>query len=84
MQRAVPGPVIQHLLSRSCRFCGSGEFSYFPSVPFEQIAGSSMHHFEVVACRSCRKTDLFICDVRELERLNAHVVVRVPPAAPFR
>jgi hypothetical protein len=77
-------PWIQHLLSRPCPLCGGGEYSYFPQVGFEQVAGSSTHHFEVVVCRGCRKTEMFIKRVEELERLNAHAVVRLGDRAPYR
>ncbi|MCB9598427.1 MAG: hypothetical protein H6719_37280 [Sandaracinaceae bacterium] len=78
-----PSPVVQHLASRPCRLCGGTEFSWFPHVGFEQVAGSSQHSFEVLACRACHHTDLFVA-LGELERLNAHAVLRVPESPPFR
>ncbi|MGE0786980.1 MAG: hypothetical protein AB7S26_15005 [Sandaracinaceae bacterium] len=75
MTNDAPSPPVQHLASRPCRLCGGTEYSHFPSVPFEHIAGSSSHYFEVLVCRHCRKTDLFV-DLPELERKNHHTVLR--------
>jgi hypothetical protein len=73
--------------------CGGTEFSHFPSVAFVQqlkassssssSTSSNSNYFEVLVCRACRKTDLF-AKLGQLERLNAHTVIRVPESAPFR
>jgi hypothetical protein len=59
------------------------EYSHFPTVFFERVAGSSSHYFEVLVCRACRKTDLFV-KLEELERLTPHAILRVPGSAPHR
>jgi|JI8StandDraft_2_1071088.scaffolds.fasta_scaffold722065_1 hypothetical protein len=73
-----PSPVVQHIASRPCRLCGGTEYSHFPSLGFEHVAGSSHHYFEALICRSCKNTDLF-ASLSEIERKNPHNVLRVPP-----
>jgi len=78
MSARSPSPIVQQLASRPCRLCGGVEFTWLPSVVFAQVPGSSSHYFEMLVCRACRNTDMFV-DVKELERLNAHAVLRVAP-----
>lgn len=83
MNSRSPSPVAQHLASRPCRLCGGLEFSHFPSVVFAQFPGSSSNYFEMLVCRSCRNSDLFV-QLDELERLNSHTVIRVAPTTQYR
>jgi hypothetical protein len=83
MNAPSPSPVVQHLASRPCRLCGGVEFSHFPSVLFAQVPGSSSNYFEMLVCRGCRNTDMFV-QLDQLERLNPHAVIRVPGGGPHR
>jgi hypothetical protein len=83
MNAQSPSPVVHQLASRPCQLCGGTEFSHFPSVVFAQVPGSSSNYFEMLVCRRCRKTHMFV-QLDQLERLNAHAVLRVPGAAPHR
>ncbi len=79
MSAQPPNPVVHHLASRPCRLCGGTEFSHLPKVVFAQVPGSSSNYFELLVCRHCRNTDMFV-DLHQLERLNEHTVLRVPGA----
>jgi hypothetical protein len=83
MSTRSPSPIVQQLASQRCRLCGGGEYSWFPSVVVTQTEGSSSNYFETLVCRACRKTDLFV-DLQQLERLNAHTILRVEGGTPHR
>jgi hypothetical protein len=77
-----PSPVVQHLASQPCRLCGGAEFSHFHSVPVMQ-GEARFQYFEMLVCRTCRKTDVF-ADLANLERLNPHAVLRAQGHPPHR
>ncbi len=83
MNAQSPSPAAQNLASRPCRLCGGVELSWFPSVSFVQVEGSSSNYFELVVCRSCGHTDMFV-QLQQLERLNPHAVLRAAPTSPHR
>jgi hypothetical protein len=83
MNAQSPSPAAQNVASRPCRLCGGAEFSWFPSVTFVQVEGSSANYFELVVCRTCRRTDMFV-QLDQLERLNPHGVMRAAPTSPQR
>src|SRR5581483_11988174 len=60
MSARSPSPIVQQLASRPCRLCGGVEFTWLPSVVFAQVPGSSSHYFEMLVCRACRNTDMFV------------------------